>query len=649
MSVAALRQALLSGGVETRALRVRDASSLGGLPLPQILYWDENHFVVAEGYREKYVAVADPAFGRRRVPWDEFASHFTHIAVVPRSALPNRKARARNSGNGKFRVRSMLQLSEGRYLRWLIGIGLATILLDVLALSTIFVLRMMLAHVGASLVTSLLATLAVLACLEVGGLGLRSLLIARAQTAAESQMHTMLFERLLHLDWTFFAHRSKGDLLSRLEFVKELYSRLFHDYVLAIFGLATSAITLAALAVVNIEAAAAVTLVAAACFQAARLVRENFVSTATTTVEARIRLASFADEVLGGLEGLKGVRAEQAVGRIWRVRRARLAAASTLDRLRSNALDAVHSAVVRVAQVVIVAIAAITASRTQSAGNLVAVLSLSGMCLAPFMLAIRNYVTWGEMESYITRFNDLLEREPAVLSQAGPRREFESLSVRGISFAFGGGRTILDQVSFDIAAGDHVGIWAPSGTGKTTLLRIISGSLRPTHGSVYVNGMPFAEAAREGFFCGIVPQETSLISGTIAENIRLGDPDATDDEVMAACSAAGLTRDIARMPNGLQTQLSVNGGGISGGQRQRIAIARAVLSRPDILLLDEATAALDRETEASIIHGLRHMTLIVVSHREELMGMMDRVVTLADPDLNAMPRTEPTSWKRQES
>jgi ATP-binding cassette subfamily B protein len=633
MSVAALRKAMLNAGLETKALRVRNARALADMPLPQIVYWDANHYVVVESYARKYVSIADPAFGRRRVDWQEFISHFSSIAIVPSESTKKRQLNPRaQHKRSRFRIKYMLQLSRPEYRRRLLGIAISTIFLDALALGTIFLLRVLLAHVGVTVVSALIATLVALAAIELVGLGMRGVLIAKTQTATETYMHTELFEGLISLDWTFFARRSKGDLLSRLEFVRELYSKLFNDHVLAVFGLGTSVFALAALAAVSLDAAIAVVAVAAICLFAGYLVRTSFVSIAASAVEARVRLGSFAGEVLEGLEGLKGVRAERAVGDMWRARRARLAAVSRLARLQVNALDAVQFAVVRITQMIVVAVGAVTASSQISAGNLVAILSFSGMALTPMLVTVRNYVGWGELESYITRYNDLLERcPPKGCEIAGRARYFESMSINDVSFAFGGGRKIIDHLSFGIRQGDHIGIVAPSGTGKSTLLRIISGALQPTEGTITVNGRPVNEAVSDGFFCGIVPQDVSLISGTIAENLRMAASQATDEDLMRACAIAGFTRDLARMPNGLHTRLSVNGGGISGGQRQRIAIARAVLSYPDILLLDEATAALDYETEADVISNLKGMTLVVVSHREDLMQRMDRVVRLEAP------------------
>jgi ATP-binding cassette subfamily B protein len=630
MSVASLRRVLDREGLPTKAIRVRNSEALTGLPQPQILFWDENHFLVANKYARKHVELADPAFGRRRVTWAEFNASFSKIAIVPAAPTPAYSAKALQHHNAGFRIRYMLQLSSGQARRRLLTVGLMTVLLDLLALSTVFLLRFILANAGLSIVATLIAALLSLAVLEVAGRSLRGLLIARTHTAAETHLHTDLFQLLLHLDWSFFSRRSKGDLLSRLEFVRELYAKLFNDSVLAAFSLGTSVIILGVLTALSPVAGASVVVLSAACLLAARLARGNFVAVATSAVEARVRLGSFAEQVLQGVEGLKGVRGEDAVCAMWREQRARLAAATHAHRNRVNILDAVQSAITRVSQVVVVALVALTSSGAMSGANLFAILSLSGMAIAPVLLATRSYVAWGELESYIIRFNDLLDRRPAAVTSR-LSEGFEEMAIDSVSFAFGGAPAVIEDLTFRIQAGEHIGIWAPSGTGKTTLLRLLSGSLQPTAGSIRVNGVPLSHSAAQGFFCGVVPQEVSLISGTIADNLRVGAPAASDEELRSACALAGLGPELERMPKGLYTRLSANGGGISGGQRQRIAIARAVLSQPDLLMLDEATAALDYETEQAVIHNLAGRTLIVVSHREELMAQMDRVIYLTRP------------------
>jgi ABC-type bacteriocin/lantibiotic exporter with double-glycine peptidase domain len=633
MSVWNLRRLLESGGMPTKAVRVRSADVMMKMPPPQILFWEDNHFLIASRYTRKHVELADPAFGRRRVTWDEFRSSFGNVAIVPEQGLPvTRRRPAAKERYDRFRVRYMLQLSSAKARRSLLAVGLMTVLLDLLAIVTVFLMRSVLLQTGSSVVGTLVAVLLSLSVIEAVGRSARGLIIARTHTAAESYLHTDLFRLMLHQDWRFFARRSKGDLLSRLEFVRELYSKLFNESVLSVFSLVTAVMILGVLTAVSPVASLTVVLMLVGWFGAARFIRRRFVAEATSAVEARVRLGSFAEQVMQGVEGLKGVRGEDAICEMWQVRRAKMAAASRSHRTNSSILDAFLTMASRLSQVVVVALVALAAGREVPAATVFVILSLSGMVITPALAAIRNYISWGELESYIVRFNDLLSRRPISFTRESTST-FQSLSVSGLSFSFGGAKPIIENLRFEIRAGEHLGIWAPSGTGKTTLLRILGGSLESTSGSIEVDGLPLAEATAIGFFCGFVPQEVSLITGTVAENLRVAAPHATDDELWAACALAGIDRELASTPNGLQTRVSANGAGISGGQRQRIAIARALLSQPDVLMLDEATAALDSATEATVIRNLRERTLIVVSHRQELMDMMDRVIYLTPAEI----------------
>jgi ATP-binding cassette subfamily B protein len=627
MSVAALRRMLGQAGMQTNAIRVTDPAALARLPGPQILFWDGNHFLIADRYGRKYVELSDPAFGRRRVTWDEFHSSFGNIAIVPAAPLPRASRPPAAQRNDRFRIGYMLQLSSSQARHRLLLVGLMSVLLDLIALGTIFLMRHILVTSGSSIAIALVLALLSSAALEMFGRSLRGVIIARTYTSAEQRIHAQLFQLMLHLDWAFFARRSKGDLLSRLEFVRELYAKLFNASVVGAFSLCSAAIIAAVLAVVSPVAGIAVAVIAGVCFLMARLIRGNFVARSSSAVEARVRLGSFTQEVLQGIEGVKGIRGEDAVCQMWIGQRSRLAAATRSERVQANIIDAIQSAAVRIAQVVVIAAVVLQAGGTVQAGNLFLIISLCSMALAPVIASTRNYMAWGELESYIIRLNDLMDRRPFAVS--GRHESFSDLTVDDVAFSFEEGRIVLSDISFSIAAGQHVGIWAPSGTGKTTLLRMISGSLPPSKGSIKVNGIPLREAIADGFFCGIVPQEVALITGTIAENLRIAAPSASDEDLLEACTLAGMTAELERMPKGLNTRLAANGSGISGGQRQRLAIARALLSDPDILLLDEATAALDYYTEQAIIQNLRDRTLVVVSHRKELMAMMDKVVDLS--------------------
>ncbi|MFD8630603.1 thiol reductant ABC exporter subunit CydD [Streptomyces sp. NPDC059533] len=187
-------------------------------------------------------------------------------------------------------------------------------------------------------------------------------------------------------------------------------------------------------------------------------------------------------------------------------------------------------------------------------------------------------------------------------------------------------------VSLTVGPGECVALTGPSGAGKSTLLQVLLGFKAPTAGRVRVAGVDLAELAPEQWRSRIawVPQRPHLFAGTIAENVKLARPGASDAEVTAALEEAGAWPFVSALPQGTGTRLGEGGAGLSAGQRQRLALARAFLADRPVLLLDEPTAALDGETEAGIVEAVRRLavgrTVLLVVHRPALLALADRVV-----------------------
>lgn len=223
----------------------------------------------------------------------------------------------------------------------------------------------------------------------------------------------------------------------------------------------------------------------------------------------------------------------------------------------------------------------------------------------------------------------LAAREIADFDKA-PEIEF-----RDVSFGYKNGGKVFSGVNLTVAPGEFAAFVGPSGGGKTTLLRLLLGLVKPQSGKATLSAKgktaEISSVTRRIFT--YVPQEKAMFSGTVAEMLRLFSPEATDEEINAALKAACAYDFVAALPNGINTPLGERGAGFSEGQNQRLAIARAVLRKAPVLLLDEATSALDLETERRVLENItalcRGKTLIVMTHRESVLPLCDSVYRIS--------------------
>lgn len=220
--------------------------------------------------------------------------------------------------------------------------------------------------------------------------------------------------------------------------------------------------------------------------------------------------------------------------------------------------------------------------------------------------------------------------EEIAASGKAPEIEFDN-----VGFGYKNGGEVFSGVNLKIAPGEFAAFVGPSGGGKTTLLRVLLGLVKPAFGKATLSAggvtAEISPATRKIFT--YVPQEKAVFSGTVAEMLRLFSPDATDEEIFAALKAACAYDFVAALPQGINTPLGERGAGFSEGQNQRLSIARAVLRKAPVLLLDEATSALDLETERTVLENItalcRGKTLIVMTHRESVLPLCDSVYQIS--------------------
>lgn len=274
---------------------------------------------------------------------------------------------------------------------------------------------------------------------------------------------------------------------------------------------------------------------------------------------------------------------------------------------------------------------------TVTPGDLFAFVLFAGILIGPFSSAARVFAQVKEAQGATQRVFEILDAQPEIHDrpEAHPLSDVAGhVCVEGLSFAYDPRHPVLSNLSFEAGPGELVAFVGPTGAGKTTVINLLHRFYDPTEGRITVDGHDLRKVTVESWYrqVALVPQETILFGGTILDNIRYGNLDASESAVQEAGKAAHAHEFITGLPDGYQTVVGEKGINLSGGQRQRLAIARAILKNPRILLLDEATSSLDTESERLVQEALERLmkgrTTFVVAHRLSTIQRADRILVM---------------------
>ncbi len=274
---------------------------------------------------------------------------------------------------------------------------------------------------------------------------------------------------------------------------------------------------------------------------------------------------------------------------------------------------------------------------TITLGTFVAFMAYQMRLLSPVQGLMGLWANFATAKVSLGRVHEILDVEPEVSERPDPVAlpvVHGSVTFEGVTFTFGRGGCVLEDVSFQVGPGEILAVVGASGSGKSTIADLLARHFDPDAGCISLDGVDLKDISLTDLRRRIVTvnQEPFVFHASIAENIRYARPEASPNDIAEAARAAGLDDFLSGLPQGLDTTVGERGLAMSAGERQRIAIARALLADPAILVLDEATAALDPATQAEVIRGyeaaMRNRTTILISHRLELVERADRVVVI---------------------
>jgi ATP-binding cassette, subfamily B, bacterial CvaB/MchF/RaxB len=625
-------------GLATRALRL-ELKDLSRLHLPCILHWGMNHFVVLERVRPNAVITHDPARGRRIVPLREVSNEFTGIALE----LSPTRLFVKEDEQNIFRFRDLFRnlTGLGPPLRrvFLLSLGLEMVVLLIPVASQI-VIDEAIVNADWDLLLVVAVGLALLLLIHLF-LGItRSWAIMMAGTTLNLHWNTGLIDHLIRLPLDFFEKRHVGDIVSRFGSLSVIGKSVTTDLVRALLDGIMSIGTLVMLFVYG-GWLGYVALITAALDATMRIVayRPYYENTEASIAYEAKQQTHFIETI----RGMASVKLLNLGGRR-RVAWLNLLVDTLNARLRLQRLDLVFSQasdlLFGVDRLILLMLGAYMVIKGQmTLGMLVAFLAYKDQ----FASRVGSLITTGfqirMLNVQTDRLADIVMAEPEPPDTGRPvisGAQFSGASDlrgEGLSLRYGDNEPwIFRNISFQIPGRLCVAITGPSGCGKTSLLKVLMGLLRPTEGSILVDGIDLHTIGAANYRHQIagVMQDDGLFAGSITENICSFDDRPDICWVEECCARAAILNDIRQMPMGFETLVGDMGSTLSGGQKQRIVLARALYRRPRILFLDEATSHVDEATETLIAAALRDlsMTRVIVAHRPATVAHADEIVSL---------------------
>ena len=624
-------------GLECHGYR-REPDALREIQLPCIIHWNFNHFVVFEGFKGNFAYLNDPAVGRRKLTPEELDEGFTGVVLTfKRTDAFQKEKKKRNS---LAFVKQRLQGQYGVLLK-LMYIGLLLVFpgLVLPVLSQIFMDDILVAGYKDWL-TRLLVFMGALVLLRAGLSYYRSLVLQKLRSKMTLVSGYGFLRHLLRLPVSFFDQRYAGDLVERMEsntsvneflagelaetvlniFVAVFYLvvLIFYSPVMTLVGLVDVAVCLAAVFVSNkvISGATMKLQIAGGKLYGAVCAGLNI----TDTIKASGAETEYASRILGFQA--KQANLEQELSRYQQLAGAIPEAAGKV----TNAL------LLMVGGILVI-------NGEMTLGMLLAFNSLFESFSDPVEQLVGFIQKIQQLKADLNRVEDINnyaqdERYNDQGEKMTQRRKLSGeVELRDVSFGYSALKPpLVENFSFHLYSGESIAFVGASGCGKSTVSKMVSGLYRPWSGEVLVDGVPMTQVGTEVLNASIatVSQNIVLFSGTVRDNLTMWNPAILEEDMIEAAKDACIHDFIMQQKDGYDYRLSEGATNVSGGQRQRLEIARALATKPTILIMDEATSALDPIVEKQILDNIRRRgcTCVIVAHRLSAIRDCNQIIVM---------------------
>ncbi|HEY9794325.1 MAG TPA: peptidase domain-containing ABC transporter [Leptolyngbyaceae cyanobacterium] len=637
-SLRGLAAAAESIGFSTRPVKA-SLDKLGQQSLPAIVHWEGKHYIVVYEVTRDRVIVADPAIGQRTLTHAQFKAGWTGYALLLQPTALLKETKETTTPFWQF-----FELAKPHWLV-LLEVFIASVLLQIFGLITPLFTQLLLDRVVVQrsnlTLTAVGLGLLIFSLFRVAMTGLRQYLLDHTANRVDLALIVGFISHTFRLPLNYFESRYVGDIISRVQENRKIQRFLTGEALSIVLDLLTVFIYVGLMFWYSWKMAL-LTLAIVPPFVLLALIATPFLQRVSREIfGAHNEETGYLIQSLTGIRTVKSMAVEMSVRWHWEELFGKSIKKTFSGQVIGNTLAIFSSTIEAVVNTGLLWFGAwLVIQNELTIGQLVAFNMLLGNVINPFQ---RLIVLWNELQEVliaVERINDVIDAEPEEDLHSSNRQSLPPIHgyihFDKVTFRYHPESDVntLENVSFKVQPGQMIALVGRSGSGKTTISKLILGLYPPTEGKILIDGYDVTSLSLRSLRqqIGVVDQDTFLFGGTIRENISVGHPEATLEEIIEAAQQAGAHQFIKELPMGYETQIGEGGGMLSGGQRQRLAIARALLGNPRLLILDEATSSLDAESERIIQTNLstilQDRTTLVIAHRLSTVRNADKILVL---------------------
>lgn len=631
-----LLKAARSYGLEAKGWR-KEPADLRALPMPCIVFWNFNHFLVLEGFEGRNVHLADPAVGPRVVSEQEFDESFTGVTITFSPAPDFKKGGVKPSLWPSLKKR----IEPSREAMSFIVVAGVALVIPGLVIPTfirVFVDDYLVRGMT-DWIKPLLLGMCVTAVMRAALTWLQKYYLNRLETKLSVVGAGKFLWHVLRVPVDFYTQRFSGDIANRVGINK----RLAHIMAADMANAAVDLVMVAFYGLLMLTIDPLLTMIAFAAlganYAAARTIQRKRVDGNRRLVREQGKLMGVSMGGLQAIETLKATGAESDFFSTWAGHQAKLVSFGLELQEVTQPFLQIPPLLQALATALVLALGGVRVMHGYlTLGLLTAFQSLLASFIEPVNRCVNLMGTFQEFEGDMNRLDDVMAYPLDPQTEETPsdgRKLAGRVELKGVTFGYSKlSPALIESFDLDLKPGSRVALVGPSGCGKSTVSKVVTGLYKPWSGEILFDGAPRGTLPRETLAnsVALVDQDITLFEGTVRDNLTLWDSTIPEEQIIKACQDACIHGDIVARPGGYDAMLEEGGVNLSGGQRQRLEIARALVVNPRVLVLDEATSALDTVTEKTIDENLRRRgcTCIIIAHRLSTIRDADEILLLEE-------------------